>query len=117
KVEARSVQTLEGLLDRPVWRAVTDAFAQIRAFQCGFCTPGMVVVAGALLRDNPAPTRDEIVAALDGNICRCGTYPRIVRVVERAARSLAKEPVGPADWAANPTATVLPLTTDDPRFQ
>jgi isoquinoline 1-oxidoreductase len=117
KVEARSVQTLEGLLDRPVWRAVTDAFTQIRAFQCGFCTPGMVVAAGALLRDNPAPSRDEIVAALDGNICRCGTYPRIVRAVVRAARSLAKEPVGPADWAANPTATVLPLTTDDPRFQ
>jgi CO/xanthine dehydrogenase Mo-binding subunit/aerobic-type carbon monoxide dehydrogenase small subunit (CoxS/CutS family) len=120
-VEARSVQTLEGLRDRPVWAAVVDAFTEIRAFQCGYCTPGMVVAAGALLRDNPSPARADIVAALDGNVCRCGTYPRIVRAIQRAARSLAKEPaggpVGPADWAAAPASTLLPLTTDDPRFR
>ena len=116
KVKTRSVQTLEGLRGERVWAAVVDAFAAIRAFQCGYCTPGMVVAAGALLRDNPSPSRDQIIAALDGNVCRCGTYPRILRAMQRAARSLAKVPVGPADWAAFPIATDLPLSTDDPRF-
>ena len=115
-VEARTVQTLEGLRGESVRAAVIDAFATIRSFQCGYCTPGMVVAAGALLRSNAAPSRADIIEALDGNICRCGTYPRIVRAVQRAARSLAKVPDGPADSAAMPDTTAVPLTTDDPRF-
>ena len=110
KLEARTVQTLEGLRDDPVWAAVIAAFAQIRAFQCGYCTPGMVVAAGALLRSNPSPSRAEIVTALDDNVCRCGTYPRIVRAVQRAARSLK---AGGTDSTDSPE---VPLSTDDPRF-
>ena len=86
------VATLEGLLISPatnVWSTVSEAFADIRAFQCGYCTPGMVVAAGALLQSNPNPTEAEIVATMDGNICRCGTYPRIVRAVREAADRLA----------------------------
>ena len=82
------VATLEGLRDDRVWAAVVDAFTRVRAFQCGYCTPGMVVVAGALLRSNPSPSTEEIVEALDGNICRCGTYRRIIAAVLEAADSL-----------------------------
>lgn len=113
KVAARAVQTLEGLRDDPVWGAVIAAFAQIRAFQCGYCTPGMVVAAGALLRANPSPSRAQIVAALDGNVCRCGTYPRIVRAVQRVARSLTAGELPPTDPTDPSSAT---LTSDDPRF-
>ena len=62
---------------------------EMRAFQCGYCTPGMVVAAGALLHDNPHPTDADIVAALDGNLCRCGTYPRIIRAIQLAAERIA----------------------------
>ncbi len=120
KVEARTVQTLEGLRGERVWAAVISAFTEIRAFQCGYCTPGMVVAAGALLRSNPSPSRADIVAALDGNVCRCGTYPRIVRAVQRAARNLRARttnlPDGATDHLEGADSADVALTTDDPRF-
>ena len=91
QADGHPIDTLEGLRTQRTWAAVIDAFSEIRAFQCGFCTPGMVVAAGALLRDNAHPSDAEIVEALDGNVCRCGTYPRILRAVHRAADLLTSD--------------------------
>jgi nicotinate dehydrogenase subunit B len=84
-VAGRAVTTLEGLADDPIQRRLAVAFVEGRAMQCGFCTPGMLVSATALLRDHPDPTPGDIVAGLDGNVCRCGTYPAITRAIRRAA--------------------------------
>ncbi|HEY5519120.1 MAG TPA: molybdopterin cofactor-binding domain-containing protein [Candidatus Limnocylindrales bacterium] len=81
------VDTLEGLRDDGVFAQLVAAFADVRAFQCGYCTPGMIVAAGALLRSNASPTVADIVEALNGNVCRCGTYPRIIAAIQRAADS------------------------------
>lgn len=89
--EGQEVATIEGL--GPV-RAGEDAHPLQRAFvaedaaQCGFCTPGQLMAAAALLASNADPSDDEIRAAMSGNLCRCGTYPKIVRAVRRAAREL-----------------------------
>ncbi len=105
QVAGQTVDTLEGLREERVWKAAIDAFTEIRAFQCGYCTPGMVVAAGALLRDNRSPTDTDIAAAMNGNICRCGTYPRIVRAVHAAAEALAASDRRPkeGDATSGPT--------------
>jgi len=78
------VVTIEGLsADRAV--AVQEAFVAEDALQCGFCTPGQVVSATALLEREPRPTREQIHEAMAGNICRCGAYPKIERAILRAA--------------------------------
>jgi aerobic-type carbon monoxide dehydrogenase small subunit (CoxS/CutS family) len=78
----REVTTVEGLPpDDPVPRAFGDA----RAFQCGYCTPGMILTASSLLREEPNPSDEQVAEALGGNLCRCGCYPRIVEAVRRAA--------------------------------
>jgi aerobic-type carbon monoxide dehydrogenase small subunit (CoxS/CutS family) len=69
---------------------IQQAFLDEGAWQCGFCTAGMIVAAHALLRRNPHPTEAEIVTAMNGNICRCGTYPRVVAAIQRAARGGAR---------------------------
>jgi nicotinate dehydrogenase subunit B len=89
------VTSLEGMRDDPICAAVREAFIEIAAFQCGFCTPGMIVAASALLRDNADPSDEDIVAALDGNVCRCGTYPRISRAVHRAVELIGADRSGP----------------------
>jgi carbon-monoxide dehydrogenase small subunit/xanthine dehydrogenase YagT iron-sulfur-binding subunit len=71
------VTTIEGLRDHPL----IEAFVRTDAVQCGFCTPGQVVSAAALVAANPEPTRDEIKHAMAGNICRCGTYPKIEEAI------------------------------------
>ena len=71
------VTTIEGLRDHPL----IEAFVRADAVQCGFCTPGQVVSAAALVAANPAPTADEIRHRMAGNICRCGTYPRIEEAI------------------------------------
>ncbi len=81
----REVTTVEGLASEGNLNPVQRAFAEIGAFQCGFCTPGMVVSATALLRAHPDPTDAEIRTALDGNLCRCCGYARILRAVKLAA--------------------------------
>ena len=78
----REVTTIEGLHDHPL----IASFVRSDAVQCGFCTPGQVVSAAALVGSNPSPSQDEIRHAMSVNICRCGTYQRIVRAVERAAK-------------------------------
>jgi aerobic-type carbon monoxide dehydrogenase small subunit (CoxS/CutS family) len=85
-VEGHSVQTIEGLSkDGPT--AVQEAFVAEDALQCGFCTPGQIISATALLASVPAPEPADVRAAMAGNLCRCGAYPKIERAVLRAARS------------------------------
>jgi aerobic-type carbon monoxide dehydrogenase small subunit (CoxS/CutS family) len=85
-VQGRQIKTLEGLgtLDKP--GRMQRAFIEEQAAQCGFCIPGMIMRAQALLERNPSPTQAEIRSHLSTNLCRCGTHMRILRAVERAAR-------------------------------
>jgi aerobic-type carbon monoxide dehydrogenase small subunit (CoxS/CutS family) len=93
ELEGSDVRTIEGLAAGGVLNPVQRAFVELGAFQCGFCTPGMVVRATALLERSPAPSEAEIRASMAENICRCGGYPRIERAIERAAE-LARESAG-----------------------
>jgi aerobic-type carbon monoxide dehydrogenase small subunit (CoxS/CutS family) len=76
-VDEREVTTIEGLRDHPL----VDAFVRADALQCGFCTPGQIVSASALVESNPQPSSDEIRHAMAGNLCRCGTYPKIEEAI------------------------------------
>jgi isoquinoline 1-oxidoreductase subunit alpha len=80
------VTTIEGLEKDGVLHPVQQAFLDREALQCGYCTPGMILSAVALLKATPHPTRDRIVTAMNGNVCRCGTYPRIVDAIEAASQ-------------------------------
>jgi aerobic-type carbon monoxide dehydrogenase small subunit (CoxS/CutS family) len=82
----KPVRTIEGLAAGDKLHPLQEAFLEAGALQCGYCTPGMLMSALALLEENPTPTRDEIVRAMNGTICRCGTYTRIVDAVEKAAK-------------------------------
>jgi aerobic-type carbon monoxide dehydrogenase small subunit (CoxS/CutS family) len=84
--KGRKIETIEGLSDGEKLHPVQEAFLAEGALQCGYCTPGMIMSAVALLRAKPHPSSDEIRNAMDRNICRCGTYGRIMRAVERAAK-------------------------------
>jgi len=84
--EGHEVVTIEGLSAARA-TAVQDAFVAEDALQCGFCTPGQVVSATALLERVPSPTREQIHEAMSGNLCRCGAYPKIERAILRAAGS------------------------------
>ncbi|WP_353230574.1 (2Fe-2S)-binding protein [Novosphingobium sp.] len=97
EAEGRSVTTIEGLA---AWGGAPDrnhpvqqAFVAEQAIQCGFCTPGLVIAAAALLARNTNPTEADITAAIT-NICRCGVYPRLVRTIERAGRIMRGEEKG-----------------------
>jgi aerobic-type carbon monoxide dehydrogenase small subunit (CoxS/CutS family) len=90
-VAQQSVTTVEGLARDGQLHPVQQAFIDAQAFQCGFCTPGMITGAVALLARDTSPTDDEIRQALEGHICRCGTYPRIVDAVRAAGASMARE--------------------------
>jgi aerobic-type carbon monoxide dehydrogenase small subunit (CoxS/CutS family) len=76
-VGEREVTTIEGLREHPL----VDAFVEADALQCGFCTPGQIVSAAALLEANPQPTREEIRHGMAGNLCRCGAYPKIEQAI------------------------------------
>jgi nicotinate dehydrogenase subunit A len=87
-VTGRSVQTVEGMAAGGALHPLQQAFLDEQAGQCGYCLTGILMRAKALLDDNPSPTRGEIAEALDGNLCRCGTHPRILRAVARAAEAM-----------------------------
>lgn len=87
-VAGHSVTTIEGLGSADRLHPLQAAFLEEQAGQCGYCLSGIVISAKALLDRNPSPTRGEIAAALDGNLCRCGAHPRILRAVEKAAAVL-----------------------------
>ncbi len=82
------IQTIEGLAQEGRLHPLQQAFLDQEALQCGYCTAGMIMNALGLLLENDRPTRDEIITAMQGNICRCGTYPRIIRAIEQAAVTL-----------------------------
>ena len=84
----KSITTIEGLEQSGRLHPVQQAFLDAEAFQCAYCTSGMIMSSVALLHQNANPTRVEIEQSLQGNICRCGTYPRILDAVQNAAKSL-----------------------------
>ncbi len=88
-MEGREVTTIEGISPPQGLTPVQRAFVELGATQCGFCTPGFIVTATALLRDHPHPSHDEIVEAIAGNLCRCTGYIRIVAAIEKAAQESA----------------------------
>jgi aerobic-type carbon monoxide dehydrogenase small subunit (CoxS/CutS family) len=85
-VSQRQITTIEGLARGEQLHPVQEAFLEAGAMQCGYCTPGMIMSAVALLQKNPTPKENEIIAFMDGNVCRCGTYPRIVGAIQKAAK-------------------------------
>ncbi len=88
QLEGRQVMTVEGMASGAELHPLQRAFAVLGAAQCGYCTPGMLLAARALLEATPRPSRDEIRAALAGNLCRCTGYSKIVEAVELAAAGL-----------------------------
>ncbi len=86
-VAGKEVTTIEGLEKDGKLHKVQEAFLTTDAFQCSYCASGMIMSAVALLKNNPAPSEDAIVKAMDGNICRCGTYPYIVKAIKLASQT------------------------------
>ncbi len=84
-VSGKQITTIEGLEKDGRLHRLQEAFIQEGAMQCGYCTAGMIMSGAALLRKTPQPTRQEIIRFMDGNICRCGTYSRIIGAIEMAA--------------------------------
>jgi carbon-monoxide dehydrogenase small subunit len=85
QVDGKSVQTVEGLAQGADLHPIQEGFKEEHGLQCGFCTPGMMLVSAALLEENPDPTEEEIRWAISGNICRCTGYQNIVKAVQWAA--------------------------------
>ncbi len=85
RVSGKQITTIEGMEKDGKLHPLQEAFLKADALQCGYCTSGMIIAAASLLNKNPKPSRDEIVKHMDGNVCRCGTYPRIVNAIEIAA--------------------------------
>ena len=85
-VKGRSVTTIEGLAPPTRLTALQRAFVEHGATQCGFCTPGFIMTASALLRDHPHPSRQQILRVIGGNLCRCTGYTRIIEAIEAVAR-------------------------------
>lgn len=86
--QGKKIQTIEGLVDKDSLHPLQEAFLRAGAMQCGYCTPGMIMSAAGLLASQPQPSRDEIIRFMNGNICRCGTYARIVTAIEQAAKAM-----------------------------
>jgi len=93
QADGRSLTTVEGLKSNGTRDPVQQAFTDEHGLQCGFCTPGMMLVAKVLLENNPDPSEDEIRWALSGNLCRCTGYVNIVKSVQAAARAATQAPV------------------------
>jgi carbon-monoxide dehydrogenase small subunit len=89
QAEGSAITTIEGITPGPgELSPIQDAFCETHGMQCGYCTPAMILVAHALLADNPEPTREQIVEAISGNICRCTGYAQIVEAVTLAAERM-----------------------------
>lgn len=86
-VIGKEVMTIEGLERNGQLHPVQEAFLTTDPFQCSYCASGIIMSAVALLKNNPTPTEDAIIAAMNGNICRCGTYPNIVKAIKQASKS------------------------------
>ena len=86
-IEGKEVVTIEGLEKKSNLNAVQQAFLEHEALQCGFCTPGMIMNATGLLHENQNPSREEIVEVMEENLCRCGSYGRIIDAIQTAAKA------------------------------
>jgi aerobic-type carbon monoxide dehydrogenase small subunit (CoxS/CutS family) len=86
-VSQKQITTIEGVASGDQLHPVQEAFLDSAAMQCGYCTSGMIMSAVALLQRNPAPKESEIIDFMDGNVCRCGTYSRIVSAIQKAAKA------------------------------
>ncbi len=89
QANGRDITTIEGMADGSTLHPIQQAFIDHFGFQCGFCTPGMLLLTKALLDENPAPTREQIITYMGGNICRCTGYASILASVEAAALTMA----------------------------
>lgn len=85
EMDGMRITTVEGLVKDGALTPLQQSFVDLAALQCGFCTPGFLMSATALLDENPRPSREEIISAVSGNLCRCTGYARIVEAIERAA--------------------------------
>jgi aerobic-type carbon monoxide dehydrogenase small subunit (CoxS/CutS family) len=83
-VAGKQITTIEGLEKDGQLHPVQEAFLKLEAFQCAYCTSGMIMAAVGLLAKNPKPTDEQIISSMDGNVCRCGTHPRIIEAVRQA---------------------------------
>ncbi|QMU30546.1 (2Fe-2S)-binding protein [Adhaeribacter radiodurans] len=81
----KEITTIEGLEKNGRLHPVQEAYLKVDVFQCGYCASGMVLSTVALLKNNPHPTQEQIINFMNGNICRCGTYPRIIQAIQEAA--------------------------------
>jgi aerobic-type carbon monoxide dehydrogenase small subunit (CoxS/CutS family) len=86
-VGEKEIITIEGLEQNDRLHPVQEAFLKADPFQCSYCAPGMILSSVALLKNNPTPTESDIIKAMNGNICRCGTYPHIVKAIKLASKS------------------------------
>jgi len=100
QIEGRDIKTVEGLAQGATLAPIQIGFHEEHGLQCGFCTPGMMLVSEALLKRNPNPTDDEIRWAISGNICRCTGYMNIVKAVKHAAELQSQAAKAPAKQAA-----------------
>jgi aerobic carbon-monoxide dehydrogenase small subunit len=108
QADGYEITTIEGLSPAPgELSVVQDAFCETHGLQCGYCTPGMILAAHALLEGNDAPSREEIVEAISGNICRCTGYGQIVEAVEFAAQRLQKANVPRKAKGAHPNLPMI----------
>ena len=89
-IGAKKIRTIESLEQNGKLHPIQDSFLQAGAMQCGYCTTGMIMSAFALLQKNGSPSEPEIVRAMNGNVCRCGTYGRIVSAIQGAAKTMSK---------------------------
>jgi aerobic-type carbon monoxide dehydrogenase small subunit (CoxS/CutS family) len=87
-VAGKRIQTIEGLGTNGRLHPLQQAFLDADALQCGYCTCGMIMACLALIQQNPAPSNEDIIRSLNGNVCRCGTYPRILAAVHQAAKAM-----------------------------
>jgi carbon-monoxide dehydrogenase small subunit len=85
-----SILTIEGLSKNGVLHPLQDEFMKNDALQCGYCTPGMIMNAYGLLLNNPEPTREEVIIAMDENLCRCGAHGRIIEAIQKAGKRMTK---------------------------
>jgi len=90
EADGKAITTIEGLAEGDRLHPVQEAFSQDGVLQCGYCAPGMILTTVAFLRENPRPTDQEVAEALNGNLCRCCTYPTILAAVRQAATALAE---------------------------
>jgi len=94
KVGQKQVTTIEGLEENGRLHPLQQAFLDLDAMQCAYCTSGMIMSAVTLLKENPSPNRRDILRHMEGNICRCGTYPRIIAAIQRAAAAMKQNGSG-----------------------